>query len=55
MPFHSSSEPMDWREKIANYTQSLGNWVSEYVDIDFVIFLKWLMSPIIITFVILPM
>jgi len=48
-------EPMDWREKIANYTQSLGNWVSEYVDIDFVIFLKWLMSPIIITFVILPM
>ena len=46
---------MDWREKIANYTQSLCNWVSEYVDIDFVIFLKWLMSPIIITFVILPM
>ena len=46
---------MDWREKIANNTQSLGNWVSEYVDIDFVIFLKWLMSPIIITFVILPM
>ena len=46
--------PMEWQEKIINYTQAMADWVSDYVDIDFVIFIKWLMSPIILTFVILP-
>ena len=46
---------MSLQERFVNYTQGLVSWVEEYVDIDFVIFLKWLMSPIIITFVILPL
>ena len=52
--FGTDTEPMEWQEKIINYTQSVADWVSDYVDIDFVIFIKWLMSPIILTFVILP-
>ena len=46
--------PMDWQERIINYTQTVADMVSDYIDIDFVIFIKWLMSPIILTFVILP-
>ena len=49
------TEPMALQERFVNYTQGLVTWLGEYVDIDFVIFLKWLMSPIIITFVILPL
>ena len=52
--FVTDTEPMEWQERIINYTQSVADWVSDYVDIDFVIFIKWLMSPIILTFVILP-
>ena len=46
---------MALQEKFVNYSQELVAWVGEYVDIDFVIFLKWMMSPIIITFCILPL
>lgn len=46
---------MALQERFVNYTQGLVAWLGEYVDMDFVIFLKWLMSPIIITFVILPL
>jgi len=49
------AEPMSLQERFMNYTQGLVAQVGEYVDIDFVIFLKWLMSPIIITFCILPL
>ena len=53
------AEPMALQDRFWNFTQdlvtSVGDWVGEYVDIDFVIFIKWLMSPIIITFVILPL
>ena len=52
--FVTDTEPMEWQERIINYTHYMANWVSDYVDIDFVIFIKWLMSPIILTFVILP-
>ena len=31
------------------------DWVSQYVDLDYMLWIKWLMSPIIITFVILPL
>ena len=52
-------EPMALQDRFFNFTQglvtSVGDWVGEYVDIDFVIFIKWLMSPIIITFCILPL
>ena len=52
-------EPMALQDRFFNFTQglvtSVGDWVGQYVDIDFVIFIKWLMSPIIITFVILPL
>jgi len=47
-------EPMDWQERLVNFTQSLVSRVAQYVDIDYVIFIKWLMSPIILTFLILP-
>jgi len=50
----NDTRQMEWQEKIINYTQAMADWVSDYVDIDFVIFIKWLMSPIILTFVILP-
>ena len=53
------AEPMALQDRFLNFTQdlvtSVGDWVGEYVDIDFVIFIKWLMSPIIITFCILPL
>ena len=54
LSFVTDTRPMEWQEKIINYTQAMADWVSDYVDIDFVIFIKWLMSPIILTFVILP-
>ena len=54
LSFVTDTWPMEWQEKIINYTQAMADWVSDYVDIDFVIFIKWLMSPIILTFVILP-
>ena len=54
LSFVTDTGPMEWQEKIINYTQAMADWVSDYVDIDFVIFIKWLMSPIILTFVILP-
>jgi len=38
-----------------NITQSAMDWVSQYVDLDYMLWIKWLMSPIIITFVILPL
>ena len=47
-------DPMDWQARLYNMTQSLVRGVSEYIDIDYAIFLKWLMSPIILTFLILP-
>ena len=31
------------------------DWVSQYVDLDYMLWIKWLMSPIVITFVILPL
>ena len=46
---------MEWQDRVVNLTQGIITWVSEYVDIDFVIFIKWLMSPIILTFCILPL
>ena len=53
------AEPMALQDRFINFTQglvtSVGDWVGQYVDIDFVIFIKWLMSPIIITFCILPL
>ena len=53
------AEPMALQDRFLNFTQglvtSVGDWVGQYVDIDFVIFIKWLMSPIIITFCILPL
>ena len=53
------AEPMALQDRFMNFSQglvtSVGDWVGEYVDIDFVIFIKWLMSPIIITFCILPL
>ena len=53
------AEPMALQDRLLNFTRGLvtsaGNWVGEDVDIDFVIFIKWLMSPIIITFCILPL
>ena len=49
------SDPMEWQDRVVNLTQGIITWVSEYVDIDFVIFIKWLMSPIILTFCILPL
>ena len=53
------AEPMALQDRFINFTQglvtSVADWVGEYVDIDFVIFIKWLMSPIIITFCILPL
>merc|ERR1719370_890295 len=30
-------------------------WVGHYVDLDYMLWVKWLLSPIILTFVILPM
>ena len=44
--FVTDTEPMEWQETIINYTQSVADWVSDYI--------KWLMFPIILTFVILP-
>ena len=53
------AEPMALQDRFLNFSQglvtSVADWVGEYVDIDFVIFIKWLMSPIIITFCILPL
>jgi len=37
-----------------NTTKAALDWVSQYVDLDYMMWIKWLMSPIIITFVILP-
>jgi len=39
---------------VLNTTQAALDWVSLYVDLDYIMWIKWLMSPIIITFVILP-
>eukprot|EP00092_Neocalanus_flemingeri_P071266 GFUD01087582.1.p1 GENE.GFUD01087582.1~~GFUD01087582.1.p1 ORF type:complete len:370 (+),score=92.61 GFUD01087582.1:112-1221(+) len=41
-------------EMVLNSTQTALDWVSQYVDLDYMMWIKWLMSPIIITFVILP-
>lgn len=38
-----------------NCTQAALDWVAQYVDLDYMLWIKWLMSPIIITFVILPL
>merc|ERR1719285_362020 len=31
------------------------DWVGHYVDLDYMLWVKWLLSPIILTFVILPL
>ena len=39
---------------VVNCTQSALDWASQYVDLDYILFIKWLLSPVILTFVILP-
>jgi len=41
--------------RLLNCTQAALDWVSQYVDLDYMLWIKWLLSPIIITFVILPL
>ena len=45
---------MNWQERLVNMTHQWKQSISEYIDIDYAIFIKWLMSPIILMFVILP-
>jgi len=42
-------------QRLINVTQVALNWVGQYVDLDYMLWIKWLLSPIIITFVILPL
>jgi len=48
------SETASVCQTVLNNTQAALNWVSQYVDLDYMMWIKWLMSPIILTFVILP-
>jgi len=42
-------------QRLVNCTQAALNWVGQYVDVDYMLWIKWLLSPIILTFVILPL
>jgi len=42
-------------QRLLNVTQVAVNWVGQYVDLDYMLWIKWLLSPIILTFVILPL
>jgi len=41
-------------ERFINSTQLVLDFVNEYVDLDYMMWIRWLLSPIILTFVILP-
>lgn len=42
-------------QRLLNCTQVMLEWVGHYVDLDYMLWVKWLLSPIILTFVILPL
>lgn len=41
-------------QRLLNTTQAALDWLGNYVDLDYMLWVRWLLSPIIITFVILP-
>jgi len=42
-------------QHLVSSTQAALDWLGQYVDLDYMLWIKWLLSPIILTFVILPM
>jgi len=41
-------------QRVVNSTRAVLDWVGQYVDLDYMMWVRWVLSPIILTFVILP-